>query len=418
MALSRFIVRRTADRLTTALRLARWWPAAARLVATDAMVESGPIRAAAPYDPLLVDRLKRLVARVDRTALGERGAIRAVAASFLECRRLGWNCALHLGGPAYPTWAQLDLWGTPVLTAGEPGTDTRCAARWGDPLTSVPARWPAGGDSTVGRTRTGGDLPADLRRLLDDLGGLETLITPGARVLLKANFNSYHAPPASTGLDLLTAAVGALREAGAAEIALGECSALALGRTRAVLRRAGLPGWAEAHGVQLRCFDEEPWQVCAVPGRHFREIIVPACLPEFDQIIYLLAAKTHRMAGVSLGLKMTIGFMHPAQRLELHRDHLVERIADASLAVRPDLAILDARQCFVTGGPAEGTVATPGLLLAARQLEPLEEAGLGVLAHHQAVGLDLGSEQLACAISLRAKMQEGEAGRRDEERTR
>jgi len=387
--------------MMTALRLARRWPAAGRLITAGTVAEDRSSRTPKPYDPLLVANFRRLVARVGRMRrAGPRRAIQAVAASFLECRSRGWHCSLHLGGPANSTCARLDLWGASVLTFGEPVPEMRCVARGGGTLASVPVRRPTGGGSAVAQVHAGEDVAADLSSLLDELGGLQSLLKPGADVLLKANFNSWHAPPASTGLDLLTAAVGALRQAGAGRIALGECSAIALGRTRGVLRRAGLLGWAEAQGVQVRCFDEEPWQVCEVPGRHFRQIVIPACLGEFDNIIYLLCAKTHHEAGVSLGLKMSIGFMHPAQRLELHHDNLVERIADASLAVRPDLAVLDARQCFITGGPAQGTVAAPGLLLAARQLEALEEAGLRVLADHQAAGLDVGREQLASTLSL------------------
>ncbi len=398
-------------RLRTALRLARRWRAAGHLLTANAVVEGGPCPVPEPYDSLLVDGLRGVVAHLSRrTDTGGGLAVRAAAAAFLECRDRGWHCSLHLGAAPHPTRARLDLWGAPVLEVGDPAPDMRCAARCGEVLERVPPRVPTEDDPTVARIEAGEDLAADLTRLLGRLGGLPSLLRPGAKVLLKANFNSYHPAPASTGLDLLTATAEVLRQAGAAHIALGECSAIALGRTRAVLRRAGLPEWAKAQGVQLRCFDEEPWQVCAVPGRHFREIVIPACLPEFDHIIYLLSAKTHRLAGVSLGLKMTIGFLHPAQRLELHRDHLIERIAECSLAVRPDLAVLDARRCFITGGPVDGTVAAPGLLLAARRLEPLEEAGLEVLDAHGAVGLDLGREQLGSLLALRASTEGGQLG--------
>ena len=307
----------------TALSLARRWPAAGRLVATGAVAGESVLRSPTPYDPRLVADLRALVAHAGRMRKASaRRAIQAVAASYLVCRGRGWHCSLHLGGPA-ATSARLDLWSTPVLSVGERTPDMRCVARSGEAMVSVPARRPTVDDRAVARVEAGEDVAADLSDLLNELGGLRSLLTPGASVLLKANFNSWHAPPASTDLDLLTATVGALRQAGAGRIALGECSAIALGRTRGVLRRAGVLEWAGAHDVQVRCFDEEPWQICEVPGRHFHQIVIPACLEEFDRIIYLLCAKTHHQAGVSLGLKMTIGFMHPAQRLELHRDNLI-----------------------------------------------------------------------------------------------
>jgi uncharacterized protein (DUF362 family) len=123
-------------------------------------------------------------------------------------------------------------------------------------------------------------------------------------------------------------------------------------------------------------------------------------LDQFDRLLYLVSAKTHHAAGASLSLKMSIGLMHPAQRMELHADHLVERIAEASLAARPDLAIVDARRCFVTGGPAEGEVRFPGVMLAGADLESLDEAALEVLAAYEAVGLGAARRQVEVARAL------------------
>lgn len=398
-------------RLLRALRLVRHLPAGRRLLSGGDFRQAPRDRAPAPYDPLEVADARRVVRRIGRRRrVGSGLAAQVVAAFFIQCDRRGWHCALHAGDPGAPPAARLELWRVPVLKAGDPEAATRCVARSGGELRRVGVRRPEANDATVARVASGASVHDDLARLLDQLGGLAQVVTPGGSVLLKANFNSHHPPPASTGLDLLSATVDALRRAEVSRLALGECSAIALGRTRTVLERAGLPGWAADHGVELRCFDEEPWDVCPVAGRHVQEIVIPACLPDFDHIIYLLCAKTHHEAGVSLGLKMTIGLMHPAQRLQLHEDHLLERIADASLAVRPDLAILDARQCFVTGGPSYGAVAAPGVLLAARQLEPLEQAGLDILAEHGAVGLDTGRRQLACALGLSDRRREGVSG--------
>ncbi|MFP4249579.1 MAG: DUF362 domain-containing protein [Armatimonadota bacterium] len=401
--LRRLFSRNTLRRLRTALRLARWWRQVARILRGIQPPEDAQGEAVTPYDALLVNRMRDLVRVTGRIPVIGRGlALRLVGASYCECAGRGWQCALHLGGTPRVNRAELRLYGARVLTGGdEDPADLRCVASTGGSLRCVPARWPAGGDSTVARVETGGDLPGDVAELLGQLGGLSGIVPPGAKVLLKPNFNSYHAPPASTSLEMLSAIVDELQAAGASQIALGECSAIALGRTREVLGRTGVPEWACARDVRLRYFDEERWCRCEVPGRHFREIIIPACLQEFDRIIYLLSAKTHHQAGVSLGLKMTIGFMHPAERVELHSDHLIGRIADASLAVRPDLAILDATKCFISGGPAVGVVASSGTLLASRDLEALEQQGLALLDEQGAIGLDTGQEQLRSVLTLR-----------------
>ena len=319
----------------------------------------------------------------------------AVAAAYELLRRLGWPCALQLAGQSRAIGASLAVWDIPVLASGDGVRSPERTIISGPPVAVAAPYVPDAADHRVAQTPVTGPFAAALTEVLGQLGGDPQVVPAGARVLLKANFNSYHAPPASTSLDLLTAVVAELRHAGAAHVALGECSAIALGRTRGVLERAGVAQWARESEVELVCFDEGEWHSCPVPGRHFHHIVVPACLQQYDRLIYLVSPKTHHQAGVSLGLKMTVGFMHPAQRLELHRDHLTERIADVALAVQPHLLIADARQCFITGGPAEGDVAAPGLLLASRDLCALEEAGLELLAQHGATGLELGRQQLA-----------------------
>lgn len=382
----------------TALRLHRHRVAARRLLDGDA--SASPCRTTAePYDALLVANLRKLLRLVRRVPVcGRRLASLTIAAAGHECAGRGWPCQLSPG--------TLDLWGVRVLQAGKP---QGAALSLGPDVPTVTPRWPLNQDPTVSRLSTAEPLSASLADLLAPLGAI---VPSGASVLIKPNLNSYHPPPASTSIDLLQALVDQLRELGVTRLALGECSGIALGRTRGVFARYGLLEWARTNDVEIRLFDEEPWHACPVSGARFGQIVVPACLPEYDRLIYVGPAKTHHMAGVSLGLKMTIGLMHPVQRLELHHDHLTERLADAALAVRPDLAILDARQCFITGGPAHGTVAQPGLLLASRQLEALEEAGLQVLAEHGAVGLERGREQLAAARMLRFGEAEGvpEAG--------
>jgi uncharacterized protein (DUF362 family) len=41
-----------------------------------------------------------------------------------------------------------------------------------------------------------------------------------------------------------------------------------------------------------------------------------------------------------------------------------EKVAEMNLLYKPDLVIMDARKCFISGGPAKGEVREPGLILA------------------------------------------------------
>lgn len=321
----------------------------------------------------------------------------AVIAAWLELRATGWPCSVEIGKAEGRPAACLRLWGEPVLGTAPPAlTPERCYEA-GTPVRETVPRLPARSDGHVTQVSCSGSPTGDLTGLLEPLGGLGAVVRPGDSVLIKPNFNSYHPPPASTALDLASCVVARLREVGAARIAMGECSANSLAPTRGVVTRAGLTEWAAREGVEVILFDEESWRACPIPAGHWPHLLVPEALTRFDRLIYLASAKTHRAAGASLSLKLGVGLMHPVQRIALHANDLAERIAEIALAVRPDLAIVDARLCFVAGGPEVGETRKPGLLLAGMDLAALDSAALAVLRAHGASGLAGAEEQIEAA---------------------
>ena len=403
--------------LAAAASVARACPAARRLL-RGTQVPLPPVpEQPLPYNHQLLRRLRRVARGAGRLVAGGReGSAVGTIAAFLVLRRTGWPVSVEIAGARAQPAARLCLWGVPVLgeLPGEAEPDR--VIRSGPQLAATRPRLPAvpsieppfqasglqARSGPVSKVSCEGTLGHCLSAALEPLGGISAAVAPGQSVLLKPNFNSYHPSPASTRFDLLSATIELLREAGAGEIAVGECSAIALSPTRGVVRRAGLVGWAEERQVDLILFDEHPWRPCPVPGRHYRHILVPESLQRFDRLIYLISAKTHRQAGVSLSLKMGVGLMHPVQRIALHADHLPERIAETSLAVRPDLILADARQCFVSGGPDVGEVREPGLLLASADPEALDETLMDVLAAHGATDLAAGQQQVDAARNLRS----------------
>lgn len=387
--------------LATASSLARACAPARRLL-HGAEVALPPVpEPPMPYNHQVVRRVRRTARGIGKLVAGSRDgpAVGTIAACLL-LRRAGWPVSLEISKAGGRPSARVCLWAVPILGELPSGAEPDCVLRSGPEVVLVEPRLPTPPSETVSQVSCQGALQESLRSLLAVLGGIPAAMSPGQSVLLKANFNSYHPSPASTSVDLLSATVELLREAGAGPIAVGECSAVALSPTRQVVRRAGLLRWAEEHGVEVILFDEHPWCSCPIRGRYCQEIIVPACLERFDRLIYLVSAKTHRQAGVSLSLKMSVGLMHPAQRIALHADHLPERIAEISLAVRPDLIVADARRCFISGGPDVGEVREPGLLLACANPEALDEALIEVLGAEGATGLERGRRQVGAAREL------------------
>ncbi len=202
----------------------------------------------------------------------------------------------------------------------------------------------------------------------------------GRRVLIKPSFNSPDPSPASSDPAFLTAVVDWLREQGAAEIAVGDSCGLRWCPAAAVHEKLGIPAWAKAAGVGHINFDDGPWRKVAIQGRVFTEVEVAEAAFAADRVIYATCMKTHRKARFSLSLKHAVGFLAPALRRRIHAGDLEENVAEINLAVKPDLILMDGRRCFVSGGPAEGWVRRPGVILAGTDRVAVDVEALKILS--------------------------------------
>jgi len=179
---------------------------------------------------------------------------------------------------------------------------------------------------------------------------------PQTSVLIKLNLNSSNPYPASTSPEMLDALLQSLINLGVKKVCIGDCSGLVSLPTRKVINRKGLDHFKK-YGVKIKVFDYGKWVNVPIKGIYFKSIILSESIYKYDKIINLANLKSHHLAGFSFSTKLLVGFMHPFQRIQLHKDHLEEKIAELSLAVQPDISIIDARSIFVDGGPDIGTVA-------------------------------------------------------------
>jgi uncharacterized protein (DUF362 family) len=111
---------------------------------------------------------------------------------------------------------------------------------------------------------------------------------------------------------------------------------------------------------------------------------MPRSAYEADRIVYLPCLKTHDSARFSGALKLAVGFVHPGERRALHASHLEQKITEISLCWQPNLIIMDGRKAFVSGGPARGQLAEPGLLLASGDLVAIDIEAIKVLLDYEA----------------------------------
>ncbi|MCL4368910.1 MAG: DUF362 domain-containing protein [Actinobacteria bacterium] len=240
--------------------------------------------------------------------------------------------------------------------------------------------WTRDGKALVSIVDATGDIRAAVRHSMDLIGGLERFIKPGDTVMLKPNLVQDSPPPVSTELGFLGAVVELLREAGARRIMVGEHTGRSIRKTtRQVFANLGYDDFAEKMGVELVCFDETPWVDVEVNGDYWQSYLMPK--PEYDaeKLIYLPTLKCHMLARFTGALKLPVGNTHLSQRTFLHVGPLEEKVAELNLAWQPDLCIMDARQVFIAGGPSNGDVGEPGLVLASGDPIAIDVEGVRIL---------------------------------------
>lgn len=244
------------------------------------------------------------------------------------------------------------------------------------------------GQALVSFVVAGKNIKNDIQKAIDLIGGLAKAFRPQDRILLKPNFNSDDPPPGSTDMDFLTAVIELLREHGYTKITVGESCGRPWVPSEKVFKNSGLTAKMAEMQVPLLNFDESQYIDIPIPGEHLNLAAYPKDLENFDKIIYLPTMKTHYLAGFSMSLKLSVGFVHLADRALLHGDNnmfVSQRSVELTIPIKPDLIIMDGRISFVSGGPAIGLAVHPGIILASGDQVANDVQGVRLLQNYAAV---------------------------------
>ena len=228
----------------------------------------------------------------------------------------------------------------------------------------------------------------------------------GKNVYLKCSYNSPDPFPAATHPDALGAMARMLRGKGAAGVTLVERSGM--GRTRDVLEKLNVLTALKELDISFRPLDElssGEWRHFAPAHSHWpKGFAFPRFLTRNSCVVQLCNLKTHRFGGVfSASLKNSIGLIAkyaPSAESgltekdgensgrgwnymkDLHASpYQGQMIAEANLAYKPELIVMDAVEVFVEGGPEIGETAAPEIIAASRDRVALDAVGLAILLY-------------------------------------
>jgi len=212
------------------------------------------------------------------------------------------------------------------------------------------------------------------------IGGFENFIKRGEVVLLKPNLNTADPFPAYSDPIFLKAVVELVYDFGAKLVIIGDSSTMSL-NTRKVMEELKIFELEKMKNPpRIYIFDEARWLKKIIPqGKYLKSVQITEFLDRVDKLILLPNLKTHAYAQFTGSLKLGVGFLKPLERVGLHLKNLQEKVAELNTLFNPNLIIMDARKCFIKGGPAEGEVGQPGLILASGDRIAIDVEGIKII---------------------------------------
>ncbi len=204
-----------------------------------------------------------------------------------------------------------------------------------------------------------------VRKAMDVLGGMGRFVQPGMRVVLKPNasFANEASWGNNTNPAIVTTVAKMCREAGARRVTVLDYP---LYRGAEALQ---INGVAEAvkdlNGVDLSVLAKhgEFRKVDLPSAQVLKQVEIARSALDADLIINLPVAKAHDAVAASIGLKNLMGIIWDRAVFHTSMD-INKAIADLSLAVRPQLTIVDLTRVMVTNGPkGPGEVEEPEMIL-------------------------------------------------------
>jgi uncharacterized protein (DUF362 family) len=230
-----------------------------------------------------------------------------------------------------------------------PDASAETARRTGLPDFSVPG---AGSRMAI---VTGDDRAKTIALAMAVIGGIETYVAKGDRVLLKVNA-AFATPPllgATTHPDLVAEVTRLCLAAGAASVVVTDNP---INDPSSCFELSGIAAAARRAGATVVVPREDSFRPLTLPGatliRNWPVLSSP--LQGITKLIGLAPVKDHNRAGASMTLKNWYGLLG-GRRNVFHQDiHVI--IRELAMMVKPTLVILDGTASLMTNGPTGGSL--------------------------------------------------------------
>jgi len=201
-------------------------------------------------------------------------------------------------------------------------------------------------------------LARSLEKVLDDLGGLQSFVKRGDRVLLKPNMLKAASPDKAvvTHPSFVETIAAMLLDFGCTPF-VGDSPPL--GNLARVLSKSGYDGFMKRMNVRAAPFVDKTPLECS-EGRLFRHIEIAGEVFQYDAIFNLPKVKTHCQMFLTLAVKNLFGTIIGTDKASLHLsagkdfDLFATVLVQIFEKVRPAVSILDGILAMEGNGPNSG----------------------------------------------------------------
>ena len=201
----------------------------------------------------------------------------------------------------------------------------------------------------------GRDRVATLRLALKALGGIETFIKKGDRVLLKVNaaFASPAMLSATTHPAIVAEMTTLCYTAGAASVVVTDNP---INDPASCFNLTGIADAARAAGANVILPRTELFKSLTVPQAKLirNQPVLYEPLVDITKVIGMAPVKDHHRSGASMAMKNWYGLLGGRRNI-FHQD-INTIIMELALMVKPSLVILDGTMSMMTNGPTGGSL--------------------------------------------------------------
>jgi len=201
----------------------------------------------------------------------------------------------------------------------------------------------------------GSDRSATLDMALKSMGGIETFVKKGDRVLLKVNaaFASPAMLSATTHPAIITEMTRLCFRAGAASVVVTDNP---INDPAACFTLTGIADAARKAGARVVLPRDDLFRPMTVKGaaliRNWPVLYKP--FTDIDKVIGMAPLKDHHRSGASMTMKNWYGLLGGRRNI-FHQD-INGIITELAMMVKPSLVILDATTAMMTNGPTGGSL--------------------------------------------------------------